>query len=218
MPSRRYERGETLGGVIYFHRISDTKFTGTAAKCFRALLALCGDHALQNVTIVTNMWGKVAPEVGDAREHELASHFFKPALDKKALLSRHDNTAKSAHNIIRSILGKGQVILQIQEEIVDHWMRIEGTAAGRELLRELDEQVERRLQRLRKLQEMFNQTETDDRETRHEFQLEILKLREELAGLRRVKRSSVDGFRSKMVDVLFYGFLGASIFLWVQTR
>lgn len=48
---------------MYLHRISDMRFTGTAARSFKALLTMCGGHALQNVVIVTNMWKKVTPEV-----------------------------------------------------------------------------------------------------------------------------------------------------------
>lgn len=179
---------------------------------------MCGEQALQNVVIVTNMWGKVTPEVGGDREKELASNFFKPALDKGAVLRRHDNTTESAHSIIRYILGKEPATLQIQEEIVDQWKQIEETAAGRELLRELDEQVEKSLQQLRDLQETLNQTEADDDETRRELQQEVLKLREELATLGRISRGSTGKFRNTMIDALFFGLLCAGCLLWVRTK
>lgn len=179
---------------------------------------MCGDQALRNVVIATNMWGRVTPEVGSARERELASSFFKLALDKGAVLRRHDDTAKSARSIIQYILGKEQVALQIQEEIVDEWKQIEDTAAGRELLRELDEQVDKRLRQLRELQEMLHQTEADDDETRQELQQEVLNLREELATLRSVSGGPSGGFRKTMKDALFYGLLGAGCLLWVRTQ
>jgi hypothetical protein len=34
---------------------------------------LCGNSTLHNVAIVTNMWGEVTQEVGEAREYELAT-------------------------------------------------------------------------------------------------------------------------------------------------
>lgn len=213
----RHERGETLGGVIYLHRISDVRFTGTAARSFKALIAMCGDRALRNVVIVTNMWGKVTPDVGEAREQELASSFFKTALDKGAAFRRHHDTAESAHDIIRGILKKKQVTLQIQEEIVDRRKRIEETAAGKELMKELNEQVDKRLRQLRELQEMLNQTEADDGETRRELQQEVLRLREELATLSRAPGGSMGSIRGKAQDALFFGFLAAGAFLWVKT-
>jgi hypothetical protein len=179
---------------------------------------MCGDQALPNVVIVTNMWGKVTPDVGDSREQELANTFFKPALDKGALFRRHNNTVESAHNIIRAILKKKQVTLQIQEEIVDHRKRIEETAAGRELLRELDEQIDKRLRQLRELEEMLSQTEVDDEETRRELKQEVLKLREELATLGRVSGGSKGGFRRIMRDVLLFGAVVAGVYVWATVQ
>ena len=201
------------------HRISDVRFTGTAVKGFKTLLAMCGSQALQNVVIVTNMWGKVTPEVGDAREQQLGSSFFEPALENGALLLRHDDTTGSAHNIIRNILERQPVTLRIQEEIYDEWKRIGETAAGKELLRELDEQVRKRLEQLRELQEMLNQTEADDGETRQELQQELLRLRAELAALSgEVSDKPMGSFCGRMQDVILFAAFGAGVFLWARTR
>jgi hypothetical protein len=178
---------------------------------------MCGDQALQNVVIVTNKWGIVTPEIGSAREQELADHFYKPALDRGAVLLRHDDTIESAHVIIKGILGKEQVTLQIQEEIADQRKRIEETAAGKELLGELNQQVDKRLRQLRELQEMLNQSGSDNDESRLELQQEVLRLREELATLRSISGGSIGGLHETMEGVLFYGLLGAGCFLWVRT-
>jgi len=139
--------------------------------------------------------------------------------DKGALFRRHDGTIKSTSDIYPGDLGQAGGTLRIQEEIVDERKRIEETEAGRELLRELDGQVEKRLEQLRELQEMLNQTEADDNETRQELQQEVLRLREELATLSRISGRHMSGrLRQIAKDVLFYGGLGAGIFLWVRTR
>ena len=199
----RHERAGIICGVIYLHQISDVRLTETVAKSFKTFLAVCGDQALQNVVIATNMWGKVTPEVGAAREKELASEFFKLALDKGAMLRRHNGTAESAHSIIRDILGKEPVPLQIQE-VADQWREIEETAAREELLRELQE-----------LQEALNQTEAGDEETRQELQREALKLRKRLVTLNGIPGGSMDNFHTIMKDVFFFGFLSAGIYLWL---
>ena len=199
------------------HRISDVRFTGTAVKSFKTLLAMCGEKALRNVTIMTNMWGKVTPEVGIAREQELANSFFEPALDKGAKLLRHSDTSESAHEVIRTVLENQQVTLQIQKEMVDHWKQVSETAAGKELLRELDEQAGKRLIQLRELQEMLNQTEAGDEETRQELKQEILKLREELAILSGMSGNGMGNFRGVMKNVLFFTALGACYLLWTHT-
>jgi hypothetical protein len=81
----------TNKGKVCVDRISDVRFTGAAVN----LLAMCGDQALCDVIIVTNMLGKVTPEVGVAQEQELASDSFKPGLDNETLFHRHNDTTES---------------------------------------------------------------------------------------------------------------------------
>ena len=193
---------ENLTGIIYVHRISDVRFTGTAAKSFKTLLAMCGDRALRNVVIVTNMWGKVTPEVGDARKEELANSFFKRALDNGAKFIAHDDTVESTHNIIRTILDNQQVTLRIQKEIVHQGKMIEETAAGKELRRELDERVKKHLEQLQELQEMLDQTEADDGETRRELEQELSRLRQELEVMNRESDQPMLTFRGVMQNAI----------------
>ena len=179
---------------------------------------MCGEKALRNVTIMTNMWGKVISEVGIDREEELASNFFKPALDNGARLLRHSDTIESAHEVIRIVLQNRRVSLQIQEEMVNDWKQVSETAAGKQLRRELDKQAGKRLTQLRELQDMLNQTEAGDRDTREELKEEILKLRAELAILSRMSgKHGMSGFREIMKNVLFFAAVGAGCFLWVST-
>ena len=100
----RYEASSTLAGVIYISRLSDKRFSGIAARNFKMFRELCGDKTLRNVIFVTNMWGEIPQDVGEARELELTTNFLKPVLDKGAQLVRHHNTIQSAHDIIRFIL------------------------------------------------------------------------------------------------------------------
>ena len=203
MPTPRHGYGEGPTGIIYVHRISDVRFTGSAAKSFKTLLTMCGDRALRNVVIVTNMWEKVTPEVGAARGQELATNFFKHALDNGAQLLPHKDTAESAHNIIRAILVKQQVTLRIQEEIVHEGKMIEETAAGKELRRELDERVKKRQEQLQELQEMLDRTEADDGETRQELEQELSRLRQELEMMSWESDQSTLTFRGFMQNAIF---------------
>lgn len=116
---------------------------------------LCGESTLKNVVIVTNMWGEVSKEVGEAREAELASQdiFFKPVLDKGALLLRHENTLESAQHIFGHLLENHPLSLRIQRELVDEGKYISQTAAGAELNRELILQIEKHRKEMRVLQE-----------------------------------------------------------------
>ena len=149
---------------------------------------ICGDEALKNVVLVTNMWGEVSLGVGEAREDELSSKFFKPVLDKGAQMSRHHNTVESAHDIIRKIAKNFPVALRIQRELVDEHKNIADTAAGEAVNRELNEQMERHQTELKSIQEeMVHALNEKDEEARQELEEEKNKLQEQLE---RIKRDS----------------------------
>jgi len=147
---------------------------------------LCGDTTLKNVVLVTNMWGEVSPDVGEAREDELSTNFFKPALDKGARMVRHDNTAHSAHDIVRMIMKNRPVVLQIQRELVDEHKDIVDTAAGEAVNRELNEQIKRHRVELRTIQEeMMQALKEKDEETRQELEEETRKLEEQMEKIKK---------------------------------
>ena len=114
---------------------------------------LCGELALKNVVLVTNMWGNVSHEIGEVRENELSRQFFKPALEKGAKIVRHHNTAESAHDIVRRIMVNNPVVLRIQRELADEQKDIAETAAGEAVIQEFNEQSKRYLAGLREIQE-----------------------------------------------------------------
>ncbi|KAF7374714.1 hypothetical protein MSAN_00356700 [Mycena sanguinolenta] len=127
-----YKNGKKLAGVIYMHRISDVRMGGISTRNFKMFRQLCGESTLRNVVIVTNMWSQVAPDVGEAREAELASdeRFFRPVLEKGAQMLRNDNDVPSAQAIIWYLIGNQPKALRIQLELVDEGKDIRQTAAG----------------------------------------------------------------------------------------
>jgi polyhydroxyalkanoate synthesis regulator protein len=182
----RYEQGITLAGVLYFHRISDPKMGGTSTRNFKMFRKLCGDTTLRNVIIVTNRWGEVSTQVGEAREAELIREddFFKPVLDKGARMARHENTIPSAEKIIRLILKNNPLPLQIQMELVKEGKDISETSAGEELTRELNAQIKKYKEEVRTLREEMKQAIKDkEGEIRGELEIEMQKMREVIARL-----------------------------------
>ena len=142
---------------------------------------LCGDSTLKNVILVTNMWGEVSKEVGEAREEQLTTNFFKPVLDKSAQLARHQNTVQSAHDIIRRIMRNQPLVLQIQRELVDEHKDIVDTAAGEAVNKELNAQIRRHQAELKALQEdTVKALKEKDDETRKELEEETRKLQEQM--------------------------------------
>jgi len=117
-------------------------------KMFREL---CGEGTLQNAVIVTNMWGEVDLQVGEAREAELMREdvFFKPILDKGARITRNENTITSAQNIIRLFFDNRPLPLRIQRELVDEHKDISATSASEELHREINAQNKKHREEVR---------------------------------------------------------------------
>ena len=132
---------------------------------------------------MTNMWGKVNPEVGEARERQLSTLFFKSAIDKGARLLRHDNTVESAHAIIHAILNNNDPLaLQIQEELVDKHMKISQTGVGQEICWALDGHAEKLKDEIKELQiELQN---AEERETQQELEEEVRASQQRLVSVR----------------------------------
>ncbi|KAL4245287.1 P-loop containing nucleoside triphosphate hydrolase [Abortiporus biennis] len=145
--SMTYEQGFKLNGLIYMHRITDFKMGGISRRNFNMFRKLCGDDTLQNVLIVTTMWGLVDKEMGEARERELMSdeRLMKPVIDKGARM--------------------------IQKEIIDEKKDISETAAGVELDRELAALAKKHRDELVSIQKDMEQAlKEKDEETRKELE------------------------------------------------
>jgi hypothetical protein len=184
----RYQTGIKLSGIIYFHRVSDERFTGIDVRNFGVFRKLCGEKTLKNVAIVTNMWEKVDLETGEARERQMSTKFFKPAIDKGARFLRHVNTKESAHSVIRTLLDNDLLAFQIQEELVDNDMEFTQTAAGQEIRRGLDKHAEALGEKIKELQSELEEAENKERETQRELEEQIRELR---ASLEKVKAESI---------------------------
>ena len=96
------------------------------------------------------MWKEDSQASNEGREKELSSRFFKMALDKGAQMVRYDDTASSAHNIIRRIAVNHPVVLQIQRELVDeHKDLIDAITRENQELREQTRRYQTELSELR---------------------------------------------------------------------
>lgn len=163
-------------------RISDVKVSGSARQSFRMFQGLCGEETYPNVLLVTGMWDTVTPEVGNARDQELATKdiFFKPVLEKGARMMRHNNTRESALEIIRNIVDKSPVVLRIQRELGGGGDIMQTTVYKqiRELMSELVGQRQKKLNTL--LEELAEAERDVDEETREELEEEVQVARVEL--------------------------------------
>ncbi|KAL4062205.1 P-loop containing nucleoside triphosphate hydrolase protein [Scleroderma citrinum] len=177
-----HKQGIRLIGIVYMQRISDFNVGSSARRDLRMFQELCGEEAYGNVIVVTNMWGTVPEEDGVARETELATKdvFYKPILERKGVMVRHDNTRESAHHILEQLVRKEPTVLRIQRELAEG-KDITQTAAFRQLDRELSELALQRQKNLEQLKADMARAEQEmDEETQNELAEEKQKLEEEL--------------------------------------
>ena len=161
---------------------------------------LCGDSSLQNVVIVTNMWGDVDPGVGNAREAELMREdiFFKPMLDNGAQVARHNNTIASAESIIRLVLDNHPLPLRIQVELVNERKDISKTSAGEELNRELNAQIRKHQEDMRILKEEMEQAiKEKDEDTRRILENENRRMQNEIERFENDAERFVTDYRNE---------------------
>ena len=177
-----YKAGIRLTGVIYMQRISDVKVSGSARQSFRMFQELCGEETFPNVLLVTGMWDTVTPEIGDARDRELASKdiFFKPVLEKGARMMRHDNTRASGLQIVRNLVDRPPVTLCIQREL-GGGVDIMQTSVYKQIREVMSELVAQRQRKLDTLMEEMAEAERDgDEETQEELEEEVQAAKVEL--------------------------------------
>ena len=115
-----HEEWSKLAGVIYIHCISDERFDRIIGLDLKMACELCSNSKPKNLVFVSSAWDEVSRDIGEAHESRLSSGAFGVFLGLGAHIVRHDNTAQSAHNIIRRITESRSAASRIQrEDIVD---------------------------------------------------------------------------------------------------
>lgn len=72
-----YKDGKLLDGLLYLHRIIDTRMMGSARRNLLMFAELCGPNCFRHVVLATTMWSIVDVKIGEAREKELVNTFWK---------------------------------------------------------------------------------------------------------------------------------------------
>lgn len=141
-----YRSKVLLHGIIYLHRITDVRMSGSARRNLLMFKHLCGDEYLKKVILVTTMWDKELESVGENRERELKDtpDFWGGMVSKGSVCRRYYNDAASGKAIIHELASHGRpIVTEIQRELVDESRELGQTAAGQEIegeLRKLQQQ------------------------------------------------------------------------------
>ncbi|KAI5993994.1 hypothetical protein EDD15DRAFT_2547969 [Pisolithus albus] len=135
-----YDKNIELNGILYFHPISDEIILETVSRNYNIFKELCGKDYSKNVIFVTTMWDNVSEEVGSEREQDLRSDFWREMINLGSTTHRFEGTTESAWKIINSLSVSRtaeRCPLQIQREMVDDYLPLQQTAAGRAIINRL---------------------------------------------------------------------------------
>ncbi|KDQ53012.1 hypothetical protein JAAARDRAFT_39726 [Jaapia argillacea MUCL 33604] len=150
---KTYKKQVKLAGIIYLHRISDNRMSGSPHKNLRMFGKLCGDTAAHRVVLVSTMWDTVDPGTAEKREVELRDNFWKGMLDNRASYARFHNTTDSSWEIVNTVVRSKEAreVLLLQEELVDLQKRLNETEAGKALYTVLQKALSDQQETIRRL-------------------------------------------------------------------
>ncbi|KAF8853213.1 hypothetical protein BDZ45DRAFT_598912 [Acephala macrosclerotiorum] len=135
-----YNTDALLSGIIYLHRISDIRMSGSSIKNLRMFRKLCGTENMSKVSLVTTMWDKVTLEEGALRERQLdgPGGFWSTMVSSGSLVKRHDGSRESAEALVLDMLDNVPMTIKLQEEIASGKALIDtdaGASINEEILR-----------------------------------------------------------------------------------
>ncbi|KAK4107092.1 P-loop containing nucleoside triphosphate hydrolase protein [Canariomyces notabilis] len=137
-----------LDGLIFLHPITLARAGGSELNRTKLLEKILGPDVYNRVLIATTMWDYVASEdlVNERLETRFAPGGVSHELKKQgASYVRHENTQKSAHDIIRCIIditdkfGKPKTLLE--DELPKQQGRVVHTTAGKTLEARLQDEI-----------------------------------------------------------------------------
>ncbi|KXN82480.1 hypothetical protein AN958_02490 [Leucoagaricus sp. SymC.cos] len=131
-----YQNHVRLSGIMYLHRITDNRVGGSVCRMLRTFGKLVGDDAMKNVVLVSTMWEKVDPKVGEDREKELVDIFWSTMIEKGSKTVRLEHsTFTDAWRLVHELIEEASAAekLQLQKEIEDLKTDLRETEAGKSL-------------------------------------------------------------------------------------
>jgi hypothetical protein len=139
-----YSKQVKLAGIIYLHRITDSRMGGSTLKNLHMFKALCGSTSLSNVVLATTMWDTLQDAEAVKRGHRIEAELRKEAdfwgdmVDMGSKMFRHYGNPQTALQIVDYIMQlRAAVVLDVQRQMVDEKRTLNETTAGQEVQKEL---------------------------------------------------------------------------------
>lgn len=139
---KQYKLGIRLKGIVYMHRITDNKMSGSARRYFEMFQRLCGEQSMSNIVLLTTMWNQLKEKkVGQQRERELREQYWSVMESKGSIIRQFDGRPATAKALVCRLARKPSVVLDIQTELVHEGKMLEETTAGRLVVPCLDSRI-----------------------------------------------------------------------------
>ena len=163
-----YEKEVKLTGILYLHRITDVRMSGTTFRNLRMFGKLCGDNPASKVIFVTTMWDKTSQQDGqkdkerlqrEKREQELMDKYWRPMLELGARTARfYQDKGNCAQDIIQKLVDSEARATLLQEETVEQNRAIVETEAAKALYSQMQTLLSQHKAALTELQEAAKKT------------------------------------------------------------
>lgn len=125
--------GVKLRGILYLYDIMAPRMTGDTLRQLEMINRICGDKNYENVMLVTTHWPRDVQEQKDRncaiREGDLRRDFWKEMVKGGSKMWRFDDEPGTARAIVRSLAGKRDITLALQDEMAGG-KPLSGTTAG----------------------------------------------------------------------------------------
>ena len=170
-----YEKEVKLTGILYLHRITDVRMSGTTFRNLRMLRKLCGADAASKVIFVTTMWDKTSTRIGEQdvqkhkerrqrerREQELMDKYWQPMLELGARTDRFlQDMGYCALDTIKRLLDSSASEAKptlLEQEVVEQNRAIVETEAGKALYSQMQTLLSQHKTAITELQEAAKKT------------------------------------------------------------
>ncbi|EPS39061.1 hypothetical protein H072_7152 [Dactylellina haptotyla CBS 200.50] len=184
----QYELGVKLKGIIYLHRITDTRYQSSAIKTLQMFQKICGSDAMKNVTLCTTRWSEVGANLGAKREKQLKEDFWAYMVHNGSAMTRFYGDEDSARTIAAQIICKNTIVLDIQKELSEEGLNLNETTAGQFIGNNLQDLEKKYREELSDLEEMKQKLRENDRAMRLQIQQDW---ENEKERLRRIQEQQV---------------------------
>lgn len=129
------EKKLKLSGIVYLHRITETRLHGSDHRARKTFKAMCGAQGFREVIVATTVWDGL---VGDAiqkphaRQVQLEANISDDLIAGSGRLVAQSAGAVDVRKIVEHIITKNlQITLAFQTEHIDQGLTLHRTGAGR---------------------------------------------------------------------------------------